>query len=156
MEKAEEADKGVKKGRPAGTGKPIKAGEDLRVDIFLSKPRRKLLEDYYLLKNHRRGDEEELRGVARQVAYAAIERECIRFLTRSRAGSPLSLNLELAETTTALFTQYFRLKYGYDPSQSQLENCARQIFESALESEMVSEFEKHQPGTIFGSGGEVL
>ena len=148
--------KGVKKGRPSGTGKPIKAGEDLRVDIFLSKPRRKLLEDYYLLKNHRRADEEELRGVARQVAYGAIETECIQALSKSRAGSGLSLTIGLAETTTTLFTQYFRLKYGYEPTQSQLESCARQIFERALESEMVSEFEKHQPGTIFCGGGEVF
>ena len=76
--------------------------------------------------------------------------------TRSRVGNSLSLNFELAETTTTLFTQYFRLKYGYEPTLSQLESCARQIFERALEGEMVREFEKHQPGTIFGGGGEVF
>lgn len=129
-----------------------KPGEDLRIEMFLSKPRRALFEEFCLLKFHLAPNEDELRARAREIAYAAIDRECLRALTRP--GKELLVELHLPETTTTLFTEYFRLKFGHEPTQEELQATAQRLFQEALKQEMITEIELHQPGKISKSQGE--
>ncbi len=130
-------------GAPKGNRNAARLGQDLKFEMFLSKTRRNMLEEYCLFKFRHLPPEEELRAIAREIAYAAIDQECIRTLTRP--DRELMVELRLSETTTTLFTEYYRLKFGREPTTQELQARAQELFDTTLRQEMVREFEQHQP-----------
>lgn len=62
-----------RRGAPKGNRNAAKIGDDLRFEMYLPKFKRTFLEEYFRLKYGRRPTEDELRAVARQIAYAAID-----------------------------------------------------------------------------------
>jgi hypothetical protein len=66
------------RGAPRGNRNAAKVGEELRLELFLSKPRRKFFEEWFSLKYGRAAlNEDELREMARQLANAAIDQAIV-------------------------------------------------------------------------------
>lgn len=66
------------RGAPRGNRNAAKMGEELRLELFLSKPRRKFFEEWFSLKFGRAAlNEDELREMARQLANNAIDQAII-------------------------------------------------------------------------------
>ena len=75
------------RGGQKGNRNAAKAGDDLRFEMFLSKPRRMFFEEWFLLKFGRLAlGEDELRDAARQLANAAIDRAIIEEFERHQPG----------------------------------------------------------------------
>ncbi len=67
-----------KRGAPRGNRNASKIGEDLRLELFLSKPRRMFFEEWFSLKFGRAAlSEDELREAARQLANTAIDQAIV-------------------------------------------------------------------------------
>lgn len=62
-----------RRGAPQGNRNAAKIGTDLRWEMYLPKFKRTFLEEYFRLTYGRHPTEDELRAVARQIAYAAID-----------------------------------------------------------------------------------
>jgi hypothetical protein len=70
-----------KRGAPRGNRNASKMGEDLRLELFLSKPRRMFFEEWFTLKFGRAAlSEDELREAARQLANSAIDQAIVEEL----------------------------------------------------------------------------
>lgn len=66
------------RGAPRGNRNAAKMGEELRLELFLSKPRRKFFEEWFSLKFGRAAlNEDELREMARQLANTAIDQAIV-------------------------------------------------------------------------------
>ncbi len=80
---------GLKRGPGAqkGNRNAAKIGEELRFEMFLSKPRRMFFEEWFLLKFGRLPlGEDELREAARQLANSAIDRAIVEEFERHQPG----------------------------------------------------------------------
>ncbi len=67
-----------KRGAPRGNTNAAKIGDDLRLELFLSKPRRMFFEEWFTLKFGRAAlNEDELREAARQLANTAIDQAIV-------------------------------------------------------------------------------
>jgi len=76
------------KGAQKGNRNAAKVGEDLRLELFLSKWRRSFLEEWFLLKFGRpAAGEDELREVVRQIANAALDRAFVEEFEVHKPGS---------------------------------------------------------------------
>jgi hypothetical protein len=76
-----------KRGAPRGNTNASKIGEDLRLELFLSKPRRMFFEEWFTLKFGRAAlNEDELREAARQIANAAIDRAIVEEFEKHHPG----------------------------------------------------------------------
>lgn len=74
-------------GAQKGNRNAAKLGEDLRFEMFLSKPRRMFFEEWFLLKFGRLAlNEDELREAARQIANSAIDRAIVEEFERHQPG----------------------------------------------------------------------
>lgn len=75
------------RGGQKGNRNAAKVGDDLRFEMFLSKPRRMFFEEWFLLKFGRLAlGEDELRDAARQLANAAIDRAIVEEFERHKPG----------------------------------------------------------------------
>jgi hypothetical protein len=75
------------RGAQKGNRNAAKPGEELRFEMFLSKPRRMFFEEWFLLKFGRLplGDDE-LREAARQLANAAIDHAIVEEFEKRQPG----------------------------------------------------------------------
>jgi hypothetical protein len=74
-------------GAPKGNRNAAKIGEDLRFEMFLSKPRRMFFEEWFNLRFGRPHlNENELRDAARQLANNAIDRAIVEEFERHHPG----------------------------------------------------------------------
>ena len=74
-------------GAPKGNRNAAKLGEDLRIELFLSKPRRLFLEEWFTLKFGRPAfSEDELREAIRTLVNNAINRAIVEELERHHPG----------------------------------------------------------------------
>jgi hypothetical protein len=74
-------------GAQKGNNNAAKIGEELRFEMFLSKPRRMFFEEWFLLKFGRLAlGEDELREAARQIANSAIDRAIVEEFERHQPG----------------------------------------------------------------------
>lgn len=75
-------------GAPLGNRNAAKVGRELRLELYLSKFRRKHFEKYFYLKNGRTHfDDEELRETFRRLAYAALDQLMMEEFERHQPGS---------------------------------------------------------------------
>jgi hypothetical protein len=75
------------RGGQKGNRNAAKLGQELRFEMFLSKPRRLFFEEWFTLKFGRLPlGEDELREAARQVANAAIDRAILEEFERHQPG----------------------------------------------------------------------
>jgi hypothetical protein len=75
------------RGGQKGNRNAAKAGEDLRFEVYLSKPRRMFFEEWFLLRFGRpHSGEDELREAARQLASAAIDRAIVEEFEKHQPG----------------------------------------------------------------------
>lgn len=75
------------RGGQKGNRNAAKLGEELRFEMFLSKPRRMFFEEWFLLKFGRLAlGEDELREAARQVANGAIDQAIVEEFERHQPG----------------------------------------------------------------------
>jgi hypothetical protein len=76
-----------KGGAPKGNRNAAKLGEDLRLELYLSKTRRGFLQEFFELRFGRPArDEEELREIVRQIAYSALDRVLVEEFERHQPG----------------------------------------------------------------------
>jgi hypothetical protein len=74
-------------GAPRGNRNAAKVGDDLRLELFLSKPRRMFLEEWFTLKFGRAAaDEDELREAVRKLANNAINQAIVEEFERHQPG----------------------------------------------------------------------
>lgn len=77
-----------KAGAPRGNRNAVKAGEDLRMEMYLSKYKRAFFEQYFELKFGRPArSDDELRETFRQLAYAALDHAMAEEFERHQPGS---------------------------------------------------------------------
>ena len=75
------------RGGQKGNRNAAKIGEGLRVEIYLSKPKRMFFEEWFLLKFGRLAlSEDELREAARQLANAAIDQAIVNEFEKHQPG----------------------------------------------------------------------
>ncbi len=75
------------RGAQKGNRNAAKVGEDLRLELYLSKWRRRFLEEWFVLKFGRPATgEDELRETVRQVALAALDRAFVEEFERNQPG----------------------------------------------------------------------
>jgi hypothetical protein len=76
-----------KGGAPRGNRNAAKLGEDLRLELYLSKIKRGFLQEFFELHFGRPAhDEEELREIVRQIAYNALDRVLVEEFERHQPG----------------------------------------------------------------------
>ncbi len=83
------AEKQLKKprGGQKGNRNAAKSGQELKFEMFLSKPRRMFFEEWFTLKYGRLPlGQDELREAARQLANAAIDRAIVEEFERHQPG----------------------------------------------------------------------
>jgi hypothetical protein len=96
MAKTEAIPKIDKRGAPKGNQYAVKAGEDLRTEVYLSKYKRAFLEEWFQLKYERPAlTEDELRQAVRQLAYAAIDHAIVIEFERQQPGRTKGNNPEV-------------------------------------------------------------
>ena len=52
--------------------------------------------------------------------------------------------------------RWYELRYHHRPSEDELRTAVRMLSDAALHGAMIDEFERHQPGSVWGQGGEVF
>jgi hypothetical protein len=75
-----------KAGAPRGNRNAAKVGEDLRLELYLSKIRRGFLEEWYELRFGVRPTEDQLRESVRQFANKAIDRAILEEFEHHHPG----------------------------------------------------------------------
>ena len=85
-EKEKEKEKKGKAGAPRGNRNAAKLGEDLRLELYLSKIRRGFLEEWYELRNGSKPTEDQLRESVRQLANRAIDQAILEEFERHQPG----------------------------------------------------------------------
>lgn len=76
-----------KGGAPRGNRNAAKLGEDLRLELYLSKIKRGFVQEFLELRFGRPArDDEELREVVRQIAYSALDRVLVEEFERHQLG----------------------------------------------------------------------
>jgi hypothetical protein len=74
----------------------------------------------------------------------------------AKPGEDLRIEFYLSKVRRQLLIEWFELRFGFSPNEEQLSEALRQILNTALNHEMVEEFEKHRPGSTKGGYGEVF
>lgn len=75
------------RGGQKGNRNAAKLGQELKFEMFLSKPRRMFFEEWFILKYGRLPlGQDELREAARQLANAAIDRAIVEEFERHQPG----------------------------------------------------------------------
>jgi ribosomal protein L29 len=70
----------------------------------------------------------------------------------AKLGEDLRFEMYLSKIRRNLFEEWFQLKFGSMPNEDDLREAARAIANAALDHEMATEFERHQPGRTSNSG----
>ena len=74
----------------------------------------------------------------------------------AKSGEDMRIEFYLSKVRRQLLSEWFELRFGFSPNEDQLREALRQILNTALNHEMVEEFEKHRPGSTKGGYGEVF
>ena len=74
----------------------------------------------------------------------------------AKVGDDLRLELYLSKTRRTYMERWYELRYQRQPSEDELRDAVRILANSAIHQAMIDEFERHQPGLIWGNGGEVF
>ncbi len=77
----------TRRGAPKGNRNAAKVGEDLRLELYLSKIRRSFLEEWFFLKFGRQPTQAELKEAVRTIANNAIILAMIEEFERHKPGS---------------------------------------------------------------------
>lgn len=77
----------TRRGAPKGNHNAAKFGEDLRLELYISKIRRNFLEEWFRLKFGRVPSEDELREAVRTIANNAINATLVEEFERNKPGS---------------------------------------------------------------------
>ena len=74
----------------------------------------------------------------------------------AKVGEFIRFELFLSKTRSVYLAEWFEMKFGFTPNEEQLKEAARQLAYNAIDSAIIQEFERVQPGRIWSSAGEVF
>lgn len=74
----------------------------------------------------------------------------------AKVGEDLRLELYLSKTKRGFLEKWYELRYGKPPTENELREALRILVNSAIHQSLIEEFERHNPGSILGNGGEVF
>lgn len=86
MAQQQEKQSKARPGAPRGNRNAAKVGEDLRVEVYLSKVRRGFLEEWYVMKYGKQPNEEDLREAVRLISSNALTQALIEEFERHQPG----------------------------------------------------------------------
>lgn len=74
----------------------------------------------------------------------------------AKVGEDLRMELYLSKTRRTFMEKWYELRYGKHPGEDELREAVRRLANAAIDQAMIDEFERHQPGSVWGNGGEVF
>ena len=74
----------------------------------------------------------------------------------AKVGEDLRMELYLSKTRRAFMEKWYELRYGKQPGEVELREAVRRLANAAIDEAMITEFERHQAGSVWGNGGEVF